>query len=98
MTTKNKTTIEMRSESLPFIEHEDYEKCGQCLKEMISHQVAKEMVLSGRFDDSCIGDYFREVDVRFKETYLFKEMTKLKSEGKTISEAVKIMEGRGYIP
>jgi len=98
MTKQEKSIIELRAESLPFIEHTDYEKCGQCLKEMLSHQVAKEMVLAGKIDNSFVGEFFKESDARFKESYLYKEIHKLKKSGKTIQEAVNIMEEKGYIP
>lgn len=89
--------ITHQAETEPFLEHHDG-KCGQCLKNQIRHDVAKEFLLQGKVSVDFITAYEAEVKRRWENTYLFKEIQKLKNQGLTLDEAIKEMENRGYIP
>jgi len=78
---------------LTYMEHQDYEKCGQCWKQKLISDVAKEQKAAGKpFDLVSI---FEEADKRWKETSLFKEVTGLLKSGLTIDEAQALMEAKG---
>lgn len=79
----------------PFIEHEDYEKCGACWREVIKSQYAKELLESGI--EVEFSKFFDEVDRRWRETPLYKEVHTLLETGLTIEEVSNIMEAKGVI-
>jgi hypothetical protein len=90
--------IELKAKESPFVDHKDYHKCGQCLKEMIRYQVACEFLRQGKISNDYIAEMEEEVKTRWQASYLFKEVTRLKQTGLTLEEAIKEMETRGYIP
>ena len=90
--------VELQAKSPPLLDHEDYHKCGQCLKSMIRYQVACELSRQGKIGPEYILEMEDEVKARFQDSYLFKEITKLKKTGLTLEEAIKEMEIRGYYP
>ena len=97
--TNEKTLIERLAVFPEYLDHSDYKKCGQCLKEVIKSEVAKELVVSGKISDEYMLELFNETDRRFKDSYLYKEIQRLKTEeGKTIHEAIALMEKKGYYP
>lgn len=78
---------------LTFMEHKDYEKCGQCWRQKLIADVAKEQQAAGKpFDLISI---FDEADTRWHETSLYKEVKGLLKSGLTIDEAQAIMEAKG---
>lgn len=77
----------------PLIEHTDYEKCGNCWRQTIQGQVAKEFHEAGKAFDFIV--FFDEVEKRWQETSLFKEVQGLLKSGLTIDEAQAIMEAKG---
>ena len=78
---------------LTFMEHKDFEKCGQCWKQKLISDVATEMKAAGKeFDLIAI---FEEADKRWKETSLYKEVKGLLKSGLTIDEAQAIMAAKG---
>lgn len=90
--------IELQAKSAPLLDHEDYHKCGICLKNMIRYQVACEMSRQGKVNNDYITEMEAEVKSRWEDSYLFKEISRLKKTGLTLEQAIKEMEGRGYIP
>ncbi len=98
MDTSQKTLIEEYASRAPFIEHEDFNKCGQCLKQMISHQVAKKYVLMGKISNDYIKEYLQECDSLFQESFLYKEIKSMLNSGIPLQEAIKKMEDKGFIP
>lgn len=70
----------------PYIEHEDYNKCGLCLKEKIRSTVAKEFLDAGKLNAENLKEMFAEVERRWKETELFKRVIDILSQGKTIEQ------------
>lgn len=80
---------------LEFMEHKDYEKCGQCWKQKIIADVASEMKAAGKpFDLVAI---FEEADKRWKATSLYKEVKALLATGLSIEEVEAIMEAAGIL-
>lgn len=77
------------------IEHEDYEKCGLCWKNKIRGDVAREFIAVGQNNQKDLNSFDKEVETRWKNTPLFKEVKGLLSLGHTIQEAEKIMSERG---
>lgn len=77
----------------PFIDHEDYEKCGSCWREVIKSQYAKEVLESGV--ETEFSAFFEEVDRRWRETSLYKEVKTLLETGLTIEEVQAVMEAKG---
>lgn len=78
---------------LTYMEHKDFEKCGQCWKQKLISDVATEMQAAGKeFDLVAI---FEEADRRWKETSLYKEVKGLLKSGLTIDEASAIMSAKG---
>lgn len=98
MFNKSLTFIERMANLEPHLEHQDYEKCALCLKQVINFEVAKEMISCGKKDDSYMKEYEREVNKRFQNSFIFKEIHRIKSTGKTLDEAVSELEKMGYIP
>lgn len=97
--TDKKTLIERFAEFPQYLDHPDYQKCGSCLKEVLQSEVAKEMVLEGKINDSYVPELMTETTRRFQESYLYKEIQRLKKEEKkTTEEAIAIMEKKGYCP
>lgn len=74
-----------------FIEHPDG-TCGACLREMIKCEVAKEYIDS---DVVNVTGFFKEVDRRWRETPIYKEVKALLDSGKTLDEVVEIMAEKG---
>lgn len=90
--------IELQAKTAPLLDHEDYNKCGQCLKSMIRYQVACELSRQGKIGNEYITDMENEVTLRWQESYLFREISRLKKTGLTLEESIKAMESRGYYP
>jgi hypothetical protein len=90
--------IELQAKEPPLLEHEDYQKCGQCLKNMIRYQVACEFARQGKIGPEYITELEQEVKARWEDTILFKEIAKLRKSGLTLDEAIAVMEKKGYIP
>jgi hypothetical protein len=70
----------------PYIEHEDYNKCGLCLKNKIQSQVANEFLEAGKLSAENLTEMFNEIDRRFKETELYKRVQSMLKSGKTIEQ------------
>lgn len=97
--TNQQTLIERFAEKPQYLDHADnYEKCGVCLKQMIQYEVCKEFVLKGQITNEYVPAMEQEVNRRWQESELYLEIQKLKSSGKTLDEAIAIMESRGYYP
>lgn len=95
----SKLTFIERMALLPLhLEHKDYNKCGLCLKEVINSEVAKEMVKVGKITNDFLKEYEAETKRRFQDSFLFKEIHRIKNSGKTLNEAIKEMEDKGFIP
>lgn len=90
--------IALQAQNEPLIDHEDYHKCGQCLKNMIRYQVACEFTRQGKIGTEYISEMEEEVKSRWEDTFLFKEITRLKATGLTLQQAISEMEKRGYTP
>lgn len=76
----------MESYANPYIEHEEYEKCGLCLKNKIHSQVANEFLQAGKLSAENLTEMFAEVDRRWKETELFQRVRKMLSQGRTLEQ------------
>ena len=70
----------------PYIEHEDVNKCGLCLKEKIKSEVAKEFLDAGKLSQENLSEMFDEVDRRWQQTELFKRVRSLMEAGLTLDE------------
>lgn len=93
------TLIERWATQEPFLDHKkDFDKCGTCLKQMLRKQVAEEFVVRGLISNDYLTEYEAEVTKRFQKSYLFKEIKRLTKDGKTLDEAIAIMESRGFYP
>lgn len=90
--------IELQAKSSPILDHEDYQKCGLCLKNMIRYQVACELSRQGKISPEYITEMETEVKLRWEQSYLFREISRLRKTGLTLEDAIKKMEGRGYYP
>src|SRR5271165_7626179 len=76
-------------------EHPDVTKCGQCWQTHLRSEVAKEFLQAGRTAESDVKDMYSEIDRRWRETSLFKEVQDLMKTGKTITEIAEIMTAKG---
>ena len=76
----------MENYANPYIEHEEYEKCGLCLKNKIHSQVANEFLQAGKLSAENLTEMFAEVDRRWEETELFQRVRKMLSQGKTLEQ------------
>ena len=98
-TEDKKTIIEDWASREPFLDHEDYKKCGSCLREVLRKEVAQEFMREGKINNNYLAPLEKEVTRRFQESFLFKEITRLKKEeGFTLDEAIAKMEKMGYYP
>lgn len=82
----------------PYITHRDYRKCGQCYKEKIKSNLAKEYITQNKTDNSFLNSFFEESDQIWKTTEIYQEVQKLIGAGKTLEQALAEMETRGYTP
>ena len=85
----------MENFSNPLIDHEDYEKCGTCLREHIKSQVANEFLQAGKLSAENLEEMFDEVDRRFRETELYKRVRTMMSQGRTLEEVSLELEKEG---
>ena len=76
----------MENYASPYIEHEDVEKCGQCLKNKIHSQVANEFLQTGKLSAENLTEMFEEVDRRWRETELYQKVRGMLSQGRTLEE------------
>lgn len=90
---KGKEMMEHMSE--PYIVHEEFEKCGQCLREKIKSQVAKEFLDAGKFSEEHLSELFAEVDRRWFETSLYKRVKSMLDLGKSLEEIEQELEKEG---
>lgn len=98
MSDKKATYIELSAKE-PLLDHKDnVEKCGQCLKGLIRYQVACEFLRQGKIGPENIAPMEEEVKKRWEDTFLFKEIARLRKTGLTLEEAIEEMQGRGYTP
>lgn len=68
-----------------YIEHKDVTKCGQCWKEKIKSDVAKEILeKKENLSNDTLEYFFKEVDSRWKQTPLFLRVKSLLDSGKTL--------------
>lgn len=95
--TNEPTLIERLSQFPQHLDHEDYNKCGSCLKQVIQHQIAQEFVLQGKINDSFLPELWNEAQKRFHESSLYKQIMELKDKH-GLNKAIEIMESKGYIP
>lgn len=70
----------------PYIEHEEYEKCGICLKSKIHSQVANEFLQAGKLSAENLTEMFAEIDHRWKQTELYQRVRGMLSQGKTLEQ------------
>jgi hypothetical protein len=70
----------------PYIEHEQVEKCGLCLKNKIHSEVANEFLQAGKLSAENLTEMFAEVDRRWKETELYQRVRGMLSQGKTLEQ------------
>mgnify|MGYP001564862132 CR=1 FL=1 len=77
------------------IEHEDYNKCGTCLKEHIKSQVANEFLQAGKLSAENLTEMLDEVDKRFRETELYIRVRKMLDEGKNMEQISMELEQEG---
>jgi hypothetical protein len=70
----------------PYIEHEDYNKCGLCLREKIKSQVANEFLEAGKLSAENLKEMFEEVDRRWQETELYLRVQSMLKAGKTLEQ------------
>lgn len=82
----------------PYITHRNYRKCGQCYKEKIKSNLAKEYLAQNKTDNSYLKSFFEESDQIWKQTEIYQEVQKLIKSGKTLEVALAEMETRGYTP
>lgn len=75
--------------------HEDFTKCGMCWQAKLRSDVAKEFIADGKTEESDLGPLYNEVDKRWLETSLYKEVAELLKSGKTMDEVAEIMEEKG---
>ena len=81
--------------STPYIQHDDYQNCGQCWREMIKSEVCKEMLATGK--EIELVHVMDEIDKRWKETSLYKRVQDLKEKGLSIEQAGEMLEKEGII-
>lgn len=94
MTTKR--IIELwASEDRKLIACEDFTKCGACWKEELRANVANEFLKAGKVADSDLGALCLEVDRRYKETAIYKEVKAMMNTGKSLDEIEQIMAEKG---
>lgn len=79
----------------PLIEHEDVQKCGQCLRQKIQADVANEFIAAGRVNKEDLKDLFDEVDKRFMDSDLYKRVRSLMKSGKSLDEISKQLAEEG---
>ena len=79
----------------PDVEHEDYNKCGTCLREHIKSQVANEFLQAGKLSAENLKEMFDEVDKRWRETALYFRVKKMIDEGKSMEQITMELEQEG---
>lgn len=90
-----KHVFELWASSDSFIEHSDYEKCGQCWKEKLRSDVAKDFLKEGRTSEKDLTPMYMEIDRRWRETSLFKEVSLLMESGFNIDQITDMMSAKG---
>lgn len=91
---ENSSILKLYSQPL-YLEHSDYEKCGQCWYEKIKHDLAKEYIKSGKTSQEDTTAFFEEASKLWAKTGLYKEVKAMLSTGLTIKEVSKIMSEKG---
>jgi hypothetical protein len=79
----------------PYIEHEDYNKCGLCLREKIKSQVANEFLEAGKLTSDNLKEMFDEVDKRWRETELYLRVQSMIKSGKTLEQVSEELQKEG---
>ncbi len=84
-----------RTATIPFLTHPDYEKCGQCWREFITFQTAVEYKIAGKTSDKYLKEMYAEIERKWEETPLFKEVSAMLAEGKRLDEIGKYFAAKG---
>lgn len=80
----------------PFITHEDHTKCGQCWREHIRSEVARETLKTkASIDLEAFLGVMDESKKRWRETSLYRRVKELTSQGKTLEEVEKELSKEG---
>ena len=73
----------------------DFTKCGSCWKEKIRSDVAKEFLQAGKTDQKYLSDLMNEVDNRWLQTDLYKQVRAMQDAGQSLDEIEEIMSQKG---
>ena len=81
----------------PYVTCEDTSKCGQCLKEQIRSEVAKEFLANhtGTVESVDLHEIEGETKVRFQQTPLYKRVQSLMAEGHDLKKIAKDLMAEG---
>lgn len=71
---------------------DDVTKCGRCLRQTISKNVAQSYLDAGVFN---IEDMFKEIEQKWRETDLYKRVQELAADGHNLVEIERLLELEG---
>lgn len=78
-----------------YIPHDDHTKCGQCWKEKIKSEVAKEFLQAGKLEQQHLKEMFEEIDKRWQQTALFLRVKEMRAQGMTLEKIAEQLEMEG---
>lgn len=84
--------------NLKLMDHPDHEKCGQCHKVWLRHEIAKGYLANKKTDDIYLKSFFEEEKRQWEKSKLFKLVKSYQKKGLPLEEALKKVEEKGFLP